>query len=629
MIFLMVIITVLVSLISFSSGLRSVRQMTAYLLHEVDSRVVTHIHSFLDNPVCITGTVARVLEEGYLPVDNQKALELFFFNQLELYPNVTSIYFGNTSGGLADAGREGEGGTVYMLETEDFTAGPLTKFTVDSEGNPLETVFRSDSFDTRTRPWFSSAVEGNGPVWGRPYILATGDDLSISSSRPVFDCEGRFLGVVSVDIFLSHINSFLEEIDISPSGYVFIRDMEGYLISTSLKDFTAVIPEEDGKFKRAVVEDLPVSSIKQVVATIEREDMTEECPHSIPDARKNDHYNIKVTSLDKYPGLDWQIVTVIPESDFTGPVYENLKTSIVLILLAMFVIIIAGYSITRAFLSPLEKMGELAGELSRANWVRAPDSHWIREIHSLNLTFNNFSSKIEHTIESLNDEVKERKKAEEEVHKLLSEKDLLLREVHHRIKNNMMVVKSLLFLQSDSATNPEAHLVLEEAVNRVNVMSEAYEMLNQSDGYETIHIRPLIRGIINSMGMENFGSEIMLIEEDVEDLLLPTNQAIHIGIIINELLTNSRKYATSGLDSFSVKVRIHRSADNGTLEILVKDTGKGIPPEVLSGRTWGTGLKIVEVLARQHDGSMEIDSSDDGTTVLIRIPSAIITSTEE
>jgi two-component sensor histidine kinase len=617
-IFLLVAISVLTSLISFNSGLRSMRQTTGYLLQEVDKRIVTHIHSFLDNPERITGTVAMVLEDGYLPADDQKALELFFLRQLKMYPEVTSIYFGNTSGGLADAGREIDGETIYMLETEDFTTGPLTKFTVDSEGKPLETVFRIDFFDTRTRPWFTAAVERDGPVWGEPYIIATGDDLSIASSRPVYDREGNLLGVVSVDLFLSHLQSFLEELELSPGAYVFIRDTEGYLVSTSLKNFTTVLPLGDGKFKRAVVEDLPVSSKKQLTAAIENEHTTGGAVSPVPALQKRDSYHIKLTILDKYPGLDWQIVTVIPESDFTGPFYENLTTSVILILISMILLIITGYSITRAFLSPLEQMGKLAGELGLAHWVRAPDSHWIREIHTLHRAFNLFSDKIKHTVESLREEVLERKKAEEEVHKLLSEKDLLLREVHHRIKNNMMMVRSLLFLQADSTANPEAQSDLEEAANRVNVILETYEMLNQSDGYETIQISPLIRGVVNSWRMESPGGGGMRIEEDIEDLLLPTNMAIHIGIIVNELLTNCKKYAVTGVEEITVSVGIHQS-DEGNLEITVIDTGRGISDEVLSARSWGTGLKIVEVLVRQYNGSMEIVHSK-GTTVSIKIP---------
>jgi two-component sensor histidine kinase len=284
----------------------------------------------------------------------------------------------------------------------------------------------------------------------------------------------------------------------------------------------------------------------------------------------------------------------------------------------MILLIITGYSITRAFLSPLEQMGKLAGELGLAHWVRAPDSHWIREIHTLHRAFNLFSDKIKHTVESLREEVLERKKAEEEVHKLLSEKDLLLREVHHRIKNNMMMVRSLLFLQADSTANPEAQSDLEEAANRVNVILETYEMLNQSDGYETIQISPLIRGVVNSWRMESPGGGGMRIEEDIEDLLLPTNMAIHIGIIVNELLTNCKKYAVTGVEEITVSVGIHQS-DEGNLEITVIDTGRGISDEVLSARSWGTGLKIVEVLVRQYNGSMEIVHSK-GTTVSIKIP---------
>lgn len=599
---MVVIITALVSHITISRSIDSIQMLTGRLRGEINEHIVSHVQSFLDVPVCLTATSAELLGRGFLPAEDQQVLQRYFLHQIQQKPAITSLYFGNTSGGLADAGREGYGGSLYYIETEGFAASGLHKYGVDRDGNPGETVFRVDGFDARRRSWYTEAVEAGGPVISEPYVLATGQDMTVSVSRPVYSSSGELLGVTSSDIFLSHINTYLSTLKISPRGISFIVDEAGYLIASSAPEASTFSTDADGAARRLTALESPDRRISSAAERLLMPEETEIILDGEP-------WGMLVSTLNMEGRPAWRIVTLMPESDFTGPVIERLSASLGLIALAMILVLAAGLVIARFISAPIHRLGLLSMELANGRWLRAPEFHRIREVDEINRAFSDMSGKIEAMVESLNDEITERQTAEDEITRLLHEKDLLLKEVHHRIKNNMTTVRSLLYLQSGTVSDPEARLVLEDAVSRVTVMTEAYEVLNQSEGYEAIWIRRLISGILHT----HTGVEVV---KDVANLLLPTSMAIHVGIIVNELVTNCRKYAWPDGSGGAVHVSIGERKGGRIIEIRVSDSGSGIDGEVVRNKDFGTGLKIVEAMAEQYNGSVDI-RNDGGTTVTV------------
>jgi len=145
-------------------------------------------------------------------------MERYFWEQIQKYSSVTSIYFGNTAGGLADAGREGANNELYVMSTERAQSGDLKKYTTNSEGNRTELLATIPGFDARTRPWYSAAVNKGEATWSEIYVLSTGQDMAVAASRPVYDNQRNLLGVVSVDLFLSHLNNFLQSLKVGKTG---------------------------------------------------------------------------------------------------------------------------------------------------------------------------------------------------------------------------------------------------------------------------------------------------------------------------------------------------------------------------------------------------------------------------
>jgi len=152
-----------------------------------------------------------------------------------VFDSVTSIYYGNTDGGLANAGREMADGTLYKIYTNDFVKGQFNKYNTDRMGNITDLIQVVPDFNATERQWYRRAVARGDNTWSEVYTLFTGDDLTISASCPVYNEEGILIGVTAADLFLSHFSSFLSNLAIGKTGQSYIIDCDGFLIASSSK----------------------------------------------------------------------------------------------------------------------------------------------------------------------------------------------------------------------------------------------------------------------------------------------------------------------------------------------------------------------------------------------------------
>ncbi|MFP4210241.1 MAG: sensor histidine kinase [Alkalispirochaeta sp.] len=206
---------------------------------------------------------------------------------------------------------------------------------------------------------------------------------------------------------------------------------------------------------------------------------------------------------------------------------------------------------------------------------------------------------------------------------LLHERDVLLREVHHRIKNDMSMVQSVLALQRDDASTEGEHRAFAEAESRVGLMSEIYDLLYRSADFGTVRIRPVLTNLLpRVVDSHHLGEPRIDLSVDVDDLVLPRRVAGSLGMIANELVINAIKY---GCDPEEPRITVtFRSDDNhperraserdtaNEIYLLeVADNGAGFPEDVKAGR-WGFGLEMVNAFIADYDGAVTFPEPDEG-----------------
>lgn len=214
-------------------------------------------------------------------------------------------------------------------------------------------------------------------------------------------------------------------------------------------------------------------------------------------------------------------------------------------------------------------------------------------------------------------DITERKHAEEalaeerdRVRQLLGHQKLLLDEIHHRVKNDMSFVISLLSLQANQAMDSQTEFSLREAAKRVTVLSSVYERLHRTGNFKVMSVKELVDELAGSLRANTIPRNGVL-QVFTEEFVVPTREAVSLGIILNELITNCAKYAFDSTNRPVVRVSVELIEEN-RVRLTVEDNGAGFAEGIVRGEEYGYGLTIVEALVSQHEGSLQFSNQSGG-----------------
>jgi PAS domain S-box-containing protein len=206
-------------------------------------------------------------------------------------------------------------------------------------------------------------------------------------------------------------------------------------------------------------------------------------------------------------------------------------------------------------------------------------------------------------------DVTDRKQAEERVRSSLHEKDVLLKEIHHRVKNNMQIISSLLRLQSRVIGDDRLQEMFKESQNRIRTMALIHEKLYQTEDFARINFAEYIRSLtVHLFHTYKVNPNIIRMNTDVKNVFLDINKAIPCGLIINELVSNSLKHAFPDNKKGEVCIRLSSNKQNKT-KLTVSDTGVGMPKDVNFREPETLGLQLVSDLVEQIEGTIRLDRS--------------------
>ncbi len=205
-------------------------------------------------------------------------------------------------------------------------------------------------------------------------------------------------------------------------------------------------------------------------------------------------------------------------------------------------------------------------------------------------------------------DITQSKRKDELIKSSLKEKEMLLKEIHHRVKNNLMIISSLLDLQSSYIKDKASRNIFMESQNRVRSMALIHERLYQSTDLKRIDFGEYIQSLSTEL-FNTYAGDFGLIELkiNVEDVMLDINTAIPLGLIVNELVTNSLKHAFPEGMKGEINVDFHKQDDH--YQFTVNDNGVGFPFDLDFQNTDSLGLQIVNSLTQQIDGKIELNRS--------------------
>ena len=222
--------------------------------------------------------------------------------------------------------------------------------------------------------------------------------------------------------------------------------------------------------------------------------------------------------------------------------------------------------------------------------------------------------------QELSIEVRERQEAERKMHQTLKERETLIQEVHHRVKNNMQVMSSLINMQMRTLEGKSGRPALQECQFRIQTMALVHEQLYQSADYSNVRLSDYFKSLADSIfSGSNTASTGITLELELQEVSLPVDRAIPCGLILNELMTNALKHAFPSIANGILRVELRKEPNEQTVLLSVTDNGVGIssaqPPE----RADSMGISLVRMLVEQLKGRLEFVRQS-GTSFRVSFP---------
>lgn len=273
----------------------------------------------------------------------------------------------------------------------------------------------------------------------------------------------------------------------------------------------------------------------------------------------------------------------------------------------------------------------LFGALPRRVSTYVQDMLGIRNVYSVGLVWNEhfygnvviialdstpyINTGVIQTFVNVASVAMQRRDAERILMHSLMEKEVMLKEIHHRVKNNLQIVSSLLELQAFQLSDPVVRLLFNESQTRVRSMAMVHEKIYQSDDLSSINYRDYLEQLVAYL-FESYMPRHIKTDIDADEVMMNIDIAVPLGIIVNELITNSLKYAFPGDRKGTIFARLSQREDK--VELVVGDDGVGLPASILNGERTTLGLELVNALVQQLDAELEI-STDKGTRFTILV----------
>jgi len=220
-------------------------------------------------------------------------------------------------------------------------------------------------------------------------------------------------------------------------------------------------------------------------------------------------------------------------------------------------------------------------------------------------------------------DITERQRAQQRLEDALREKTVLLNEVHHRVKNNLQVITSLLNLQADYAADPRLRAILAESCNRVKAMALTHQLLYERKDFSRLQLGDYLERLVQSIraSYRSSGNRIALrLALPEEEVQLDLERAVPCGLLLNELVTNAYKHAFPGERCGEIVIELCKKATD-CICISISDNGVGLPPDADLAQGSSLGLQLVQLFVEQLHGTAEITRGT-GTRMSISFPHA-------
>lgn len=384
----------LVGFLSFKNGQKAVNTLADQLMDRTSDVVNEHLKSYLAVPQTLNQINADAIRRGLVNVRDREAVGKYFWDQMQAY-DLTYLGIGLKTGeGIGVARYDGKTITI-----DDWTAqlpNNVYTYATDNQGNRTQINARWD-YNNSKESWYTQPIAAAKPIWAKIITgnYPTGPYIAASASRPIYDAQKQLLGMIAVDIHLLKLNDFLRNLDISQTGQVFIVERDGTLIASSSKEKPFIFINE--KVQRLKAIDSPNLTIQSIAKEFRDSNKLESITQPISkqfDVQGERHFVNVVPWRDQY-GLDWLVVTSVPENVFMTQINANTRTTIALCLGALAVASVVGILTARRIMDPILRLNRASEAMASGDLNQTVETSGIYELNSLSNSFNRMVEQLQ------------------------------------------------------------------------------------------------------------------------------------------------------------------------------------------------------------------------------------------
>jgi PAS domain S-box-containing protein len=407
-----------VGYLSFKNGEQAVNELSTQLRQETSAHIQSYIEGYLETPHLVNQANAEAIKSGHLDVFNlkdTKLLERYFARQLQVFKSVSYVSVSNEQGGIIGASRHNDDLTVGS--TGNFVKGDFAIYISDSNGNRKNLLSLTPNYDTRTRPWYITIAQAGRPAWSK-ITTYTDNNVGLTAGVPFFDSTGKLAGVLTTDLAISQISTFLQGLRISDSGAMFVIERSGLMVASSTSEKLYVLNQNQQNAQRLKATESTVPLVRETAKYLndrfgdfDKINGSQQIDFKIDGKR---HF-LQLSSLKDERGIDWLIVVVVPEEEFIKQIHSNTLTTVLLCVVALVVAMLICIQTIRWITQPILSLNQSAKALAKGNWQQTANTERSDELGELARSFNTMT----HELQASFDEMKTLNEALSENEKLL------------------------------------------------------------------------------------------------------------------------------------------------------------------------------------------------------------------
>lgn len=386
----------------FTRWLLSAEQITVSIAGDISNSIYNQIYSFMHVSDHINEANQKIIKSGILDLSDEKLRDEYFVGVLSSHNDeIYSFSYGAANGEYYGA-RRNENGIIEIMRNNASTGGNSWYYSVNEDLTIGKLTVQAGKFDPRTRAWYKAAVEAGTPTFSPIYKHFVMDDLSVSASWPIYNKAGELQGVFGTHMLLSGIGNYLEDTVNHFNGHAIIVEKNtGFLIANSmgLDNFNVL---QKGTLERYNISDIQNLDLQKAY---EYYNVNHELAFVYKGEKGNLHVNTREIQMQ---GLDWVVISAIPEELYMTSVIKSIHMTILLVVLALALSLFVFSVITRRLLRPMNHLLQVSealasGDLSNRVGVVRSD-----EIGSISESLNKVADKMQSLINNLEENVEER-----------------------------------------------------------------------------------------------------------------------------------------------------------------------------------------------------------------------------